>query len=356
MTCVAMVLAIFCGCSDKKKSKGAKKDVTSTPKAVVGLAAVPATATAVIGLDVSALAESAIVGRALERMFARDPGLQVALTKVLDDCDLDLGRDVDSATIALIPIGEAMVDSLLVAKGRFREGKIVACLGKSLGEVTGGRLETANFEGRALYHQVGGEGPGLWFSFGSGDTVLVSSGRASMEASLGSGPKLSGSRAGVARYLSRAATDANLWAIGNLDPAVAAGLVAATSGKVAAPSAVVASADLSDGLTLAAELQMASEEDAKVLISQATAQIAAVALVLQIDSLGRMVQKAELATDGHWATLRWSLTKEELHDLMGANLSEIGPRIDGSSIDKEGANDENPAPKSETERETQDGN
>jgi hypothetical protein len=305
----------------------------------------------VIGVDVRALADSPIVGRALERMFARDPGLQSALTKVLDDCHLDLKADVASATIALVPAEQGQIDSLLVAKGTFSEGKIVACLGKSLGEVAGGRLESAEFEGRALYHQVGGEGPGLWLAFGSRDTVMVSSGRGALEASLGSGPKLSGAKSGVARYLGRAKTDANLWAIGNIDPDVGAGLIAASGGQVAAPSAVVASADLSTGLALSAELQMATEADAKTLISQASAQLTAVALVLQIDSLGRMVQKAELVADGHWATLRWTLTKEELEDLMGANLSGLG-----SSIDKEGANDENPAPKSETERDIKDGN
>jgi len=354
-TCVAVALALVCGCSDKKKSKKADEPAKA-PLAVQGLSAVPANANAVIGVDVAALADSPVVARALERMFARDPGLQGALTKVLTDCRLDLKKDVASATIALVPSGAELVDSLLVAKGRFREGELVSCLGKSLSDVAGGRLETSQFEGRALYHQVGGEGPGLWFSFGSADTVLISSGRSSLEASLGTGPKLAGSKTGVARYLSRADTSANLWAIGMIDPAVGEGLIAATAGQVEAPSAVVASADLRDGLSLAADLQMRSEADAKILISQATAQIAAAALVLQIDSLGRMVQKAELSADGHWATLRWALSKEELQDLMGANLSGLGSSNDGSSIDNEGANDENPAPKSETERETQDGN
>lgn len=358
-TCFAIAVALVCGCSDKKKSKKAEEEIT--PLAVQGLAAIPANASAVIGIDVAALAGSPIVARALERMFARDPGLQAALSKVLDDCRLDLKTDVDSATIALVPAKAEMVDSLLVAKGRFKEGELVACLGKSLGAVAGGRLESATFEGRSLYHQVGGDGPGLWFSFGSPDTVLISSGRGSLEASLGSGPKLAGATTGVARYLSRVDTKANLWAIGMIDPAVGAGLIAATGGQVQAPSAVVATADLKHGLALAADLQMTNEADAKTLISQARAQIKAAAMVLQIDSLGRMVQKAELSADGHWATLRWALNKEELQDLLGANLSGIGTsddvsRNDGSSIDNEGANDENPAPKSETERETQDGN
>ncbi len=353
--CFALALALVGGCSDKKTSKKTE-ETAKAPPAVQGLAAVPANADAVIGVDVAALAQSPIVARALERMFARDPGLQEALAKVLDDCHLDLGKDVASATIALVPSKGQQIDSLLVAKGRFREGELVACLGKSLRDAAGGRLETAIFEGRATYHQVGGDGPGLWFSFGSTDTVLISSGRASLEASLGTGPKLAEAKTGVARYLSRANTKANLWAIGAIDPAVGEGLIAATAGQVKAPLAVVASADLSDGLAVAADLEMRSEADAKTLISQATAQIAAAALVLQIDSLGRLVQKAELSADGHWATLRWALSKEELQDVMGANLSGLGSSIDGSSIDNEGANDENPAPKSETERDTQDGN
>ncbi len=354
-TLVVGTMAVGLGCSDKKKSEN-DTPAKVVPPAVQGLEAIPASATQVIGVDVAALANSPIVLRALERMFASKPALRDGFRKVLGDCKLDLKSDVSSATIALIPTANGESDSLLVAKGRFEEGALVACLGKSLNSESGGRLETATLDGRSLYHQVGGEAPGLWFSFGSKETVLVSSGRPALEAALGTGAKFAKATTGVASLLSRANTSANLWAIGAIPSDVGEGLVGASGGLVKAPLAVVASADLSSGLSLGADLQLRSSEEANTLISQAKAQIAAAALVLQIDSLGRMVQKAELSADGSWATLRWAITNEELQDLMGANLSGLGASKNGSGIDNEGANDENPAPKSETERETQDGN
>jgi len=347
---LAIALAVVCGCKSKKTSKKEAEDKVAT-LSVQGLAAVPANATIAIGADVGALAKSPIVARALERMFTRDPGLQAELSKVLRACNLDLASDVFSATIALIPNAKAGTDSLLVSKGHFEEGKIVACLGKAMGDTVGSRLETTEFQGRPTYHQVGGEGPGLWLAFGSSDTILVSSGQEALQAALGDGPKLADGSAGIAKYLSRANTKADIWAIGEIEGAVGAGLVAATGGQVKAPVAVIASVDLSAGLALSADLLMASKEDANTLISQAKSQLSAVALVVQIDSLGRMVQKAELSADALWARLRWSITNEELQELLGANLSGLSP-----GIDKQGARDENPAPKSETERDTQDAN
>ncbi len=344
---IVVVAISLVGCSDKKKSESA--DTQAPPPVIQGLAAVPANATTVIGIDVAALAGSQVAERALQRLYAREPGLQAPLAEVFQACEIRPKRDLASVTIAILP-SAAKVDSLLVAKGKFEQGKLVSCLGKSLGKL-GGHLETSEFEGRPIYHEVrsgpGVSRPGVWLAFGSSDTVLLSSGRGALEEALGGGAKLSNTTSGegqhLGQYLSRAQTDANLWVLHSIDPLVGEGLIAATGGHIQAPIGVIASANLSGGLTLNVELEMRSEADAKMLISQAMSQLEAVALVLQIDSLGRMVQKAELAAEGHLATLRWSLNEEELRDLIGANLSDLS-----TSIDKHGANDENPA-KSESE-------
>ena len=356
------VVAISFGCSDKKKSE--ISNTQAPPPAIQGLAAVPANATTVIGIDVAALAGSQVADRALQRLYAREPRLQATLAQVLQACEIRPEHDLASVTIAIVPTA-ARVDSLLVAKGKFEQGKLISCLGKSLGKL-GSHLETSEFEGRPIYHEVrsgpgvsgpGVSGPGVWLTFGSADTVLLSSGREALVEALGVGAKVSNTPSGVGQYLSRAQTDADLWVLHRIDPVVGEGLIAAAGGHIQAPIGVIASADLSGGLILNVELEMRSEDDAKALILQAKSQLEAVALVLQIDSLGRMVQKAELAAEGHQATLRWSLNEEELTDLIGANLSDLS-----TSIDKNGANDENPAPvrngnsETETKREIEDGN
>jgi hypothetical protein len=346
----AVLLALGGGCGDKKKKEQASVDKPSLAS-VEGLQAVPANASAVIGLDMAKLVASPVVRRAVERVFAQDVSLREDLGAVLEACKIDLSKDISAATIALLPRGEH-TDSLLVAKGQLEESALTACLGRFLSE-SGGRLESAEFNGRALYHQVQADDPnGIWLSFGSKDTLLVASAREALEASLGEGQKLADAKTGLARFASRANTKAAIWAMAEIDAAVGEGLVAATNGQVKPAQSILGSVDLGEaGMSLALEVQMVSEADAKTLISQASIQVQGMALVLQIDAIGPLLKKLQLGTDGRWATLGWQLSEQELADLMGANMRGLS-----STIDNNGANEQNPAPKSEQEGNAEHGN
>lgn len=344
----AVLVALAGACGDKKKKEAAVD--TPALASIEGLHAVPASASAVIGLDLRKLVASPVVLRAVDRMFARDATLKAELSAVLAACKIDLTNDVEAATIALIPRGE-QTDSLLIVKGKLAESSLTACLGRFLGE-SGGRLETAEFEGRALYHQVIKDDPnGVWLSFGSKDTLLVASAREALELSLGNGLKLAKSESGLAQYATRAKTNSAIWAMAEVDAAIGEGLVAATQGQVKPAQSILASLDLGkEGMSLRLEVRMASESDAKTLISQASIQVQGLALVLQIDAIGPLLKKLELGTDGHWATLAWQLSEQEVADLMGANMLGLS-----STIDNNGANEQNPAPKSEHEGEAENG-
>ena len=346
----ALLLLLSGACSDKKKESSEQPPSPPTLAKVVGLHAVPASASAVIGLDVGEMAESPVVLRAIDRMFARDSTLKAELAAVLSACEIDITKDVFAATVALIPRGE-FTDSLLVAKGRFSESALTACLGRFLGE-SGGRLETSEFAGRTIYHQVGPDAvEGVWLSFGSADTLLVASARPALELSLGAGPKLATAKSGLAQFAARTKTEATIWAMASVDPEVGQGLVAATGGQVEAAKSILASLDLRDGgMDLLLEFEMQNSDDAKVLISQASIQVQGMALVLQVKSLGPLLKKVKLTTDGPWASLAWRLSEEEVADLMSANMLGLS-----STIDSNGANEQNPAPKSEQEGEAEHG-
>ncbi len=349
---VAVILVFTGACGDKKKKEEANPPADKpTLASVEGLQAVPASASVVIGLDVRKLVESPVVLRAVDRMLARDATLKDEFGAVLGACKIDLTKDVDAATVAMIPRGST-TDSLLVAKGRFSESALTACLGRFLGE-SGGRLESSEFEGRALYHQVGGEDPdGVWLSFGSKDTLLVASAREALELSLSDGEKLSGTKSALARFASRARTDAAIWAMATIDAAIGKGLVEATGGQVKPAQSILGSVDLSEeGMNLVLEVEMRSEQDAKTLISQVAIQAQGFAMVIQIDAIGPLIKKLQLGTDGPWATLGWRLSNQELADLMGASMLGLS-----STIDNDGANEQNPAPKSEQEGEAENGN
>ncbi len=347
----ALILVLSAACSDKKKeARATDSESVRTLASVEGLDAVPATASAVIGLDIAKLVESPVVLRAVDRMFARDATLKSELGAVLSACKIDIRKDLFGATVALIPHA-GLTESLLVARGRFSESALTACLGRFLGE-SGGRLESSDFEGRTIYHQVRPGAPdGVWLSFGSKDTLLVASARHALERALGDGPKLAKAKTGLARFAVRARTDATIWAMAEVDPEVGQGLVAATGGQVEAAQSIVASLDMENGaMGFVLEVEMRNSDDAKVLISQAAIQVQGLALVIQIDAIGPLLKKVTLDTDGPWATLGWKLSEEEVAEIMSANMLGLS-----STIDNNGANEQNPAPKSEHQGEAENG-
>ena len=118
-----------------------------------------------------------------------------------------------------------------------------------------------------------------------------------------------------------------------------------------APKAIALSADLRSGLQLKMQVELPSSKDATELVAQAKGQLGAAALILQESGIGTLVQKVEFQAESSWTVARWTLSEAELASLVSAAL----PR-GRSSIDNAPANDENPAPKSELERDDPNGN
>lgn len=327
----AAALVVACG----KKSEE-KADEAPELADIDGAMAVPADAVAVIGMDVSELAASPLVERAVSQMFVRDPGLKEQIEGLTSACDLDPGQDVESALIALLPgQDDAATESILVARGDLSESAIAACVGKRLAD-GGGSTTSVPWEGRILYRAVATRGGrAVWMSFGSDQTAVIASSREALEASLGDGRKLPTNEA-LAALVERAGADATLWGAGQIDPAVGQGLVGATGGQVQAPAAVFGHLGLAaaDGLDLLLGVEMASEEDATKLISIAKPQLAAASLMAQRHGLGPLVKRIESRGEGR--TARFSLR------LSAAELSEIT-----SVIDKSEQPVENPSPESE---------
>ncbi len=356
---VVLAASLAWGCSDKKKSKDEPVTPKVVPASVEGLQAVPSSATALIGIDVPALIASPVVLRAVERMFARDTTLKEDLTAVFDLCKFDLATDLSAATIAIVPQTQGeLEDSLLVAKGKFKEPVIRDCVGRYLKE-SGRSLEKSEVAGRSIYHEKAEDDLGLWFAFGSESTLLISSGRPLLMLALGDGPKVSQQKDGLARLLPKAKTTAGIWAMAKIAGDVAAGMKQATGGKVNPAKSVVGYVDFGEGVSTALELEMDTEADATALISMISEQLTAASMILQIDSLGRLIKKIEVSATSNWVRMDWALTEQELTDLLGSNLAG-NDAVDASTIDIEDRSDEDaglaPTPGSGLERETKNGN
>lgn len=301
------------------KDKSDQKKPAPPPAAVTGLAAVPASAGVVLGMDIEAIAGSWLVERAVGQMFLRDPGLEARVKQLITECRFDPARDLRSLVIAL-GSGEDEDQALMVATGTFSEPEVAACVEKSLSR-SGGSLTRSEVGGRRFYHTSGRDerDQGVWFTFGSPETLIAATSSEWLSAATGDGPKVT-SVEPMATWIERArpgAENADIWAAGVIDRSIGADLVELTGGKISAPPrALFARVGLRDGLDFTLAAITASEADAEALVAQASAQLTVGALALQSYGLGPLVSKLQVSAEGDTARLKLALGKEDLKDLL----------------------------------------
>jgi hypothetical protein len=93
--------------------------------------------------------------------------------------------------------------------------------------------------------------------------------------------------------------------------------VKASGGKLTAgPSAIIATADPTDGAKLDLAAVMASADDAKALESFANNELKIVTMVAQMKSLGAAVAKITVAVEGSVVRFRAPLTVEDVNHLL----------------------------------------
>jgi hypothetical protein len=328
--CLAVALGgAAAGCKDRKS----KEDERAAPAPVEGLAAIPSSAQVVIGFDVTALGRSPLVARAIEQMFARDPELEKDLRGIIDECELDPAKHVRRV---LLGMGKSTDDVVLVATGTFSEARLAACVGKhAAGE--GGQLRTRSIAGRTAYHVEGEpKRAPVYFAFGAEGTVLVSSSLSWLEAALTPGDSVADDPE-LGRLIELARPEAGMWAAGFVPAEVGQGLLAVAGGEVGAPPrAIFGHVDLGEGLDAELGAEMASEDDAKSLVSFVKPQLAALSLVAQRFGLGRLVQKIEVDAAAKVVYLRVSLSADEVRDLLARIDTEGGGDKDSALEDPEG--------------------
>jgi len=95
------------------------------------------------------------------------------------------------------------------------------------------------------------------------------------------------------------------------------GLVGASGGRLkAGPTAIVASLDPTDGAKLDLGAVMATGEDAKALESFANSEMKVIAMVAQMKSLGPLVAKVAITSEGTVVRFRAPLTVEDVNQLL----------------------------------------
>lgn len=310
---VVALLLVAAACGGKKQEAEPSAAV-KTPglTASPNRAAVPASATVVLGADVAALAESPLVELAIGYMLERDPVLAARVTSLSQDCELDLRRDLSKLVIGMGPEAGQVV---LIATGRFDERELTGCLNRSLSS-SGGSFVARPGEGRTIYKADGGQGA-VWLGFG-GDSLAIAVSDEWLVEAYGAGAKV-GDSPQLQGVLAQVDQDAALWGAALVPERIGKGVQGATGGMVQqGPSAMIGTLSLKDGISARMVAMMASPEDAKALATKAVFELALSAMAAQRVGLGPIVSKVKADADGAKVRIQLDLTISELNQVFTA--------------------------------------
>jgi hypothetical protein len=314
---LVLALALVPGCGKKK----AKPEV---PKAVAGLAAIPAGARVVIGIDVGRVAEAPLIQHAVGQMLLRDPELAQRIDRLLDDCQLDPVAQLQTVHIGLAdqPTKEVGRPVVMVVSGKLVETDLATCVGKTM-SASGGSLTTSQVGGRTIYKAAGGE-RAVWFAFGNVvapgpdglATLIVSPSEEWLGLAVGSGPRVLDDPE-MAQLVATADQSAGIWAAGKVAGTIGSGLVKVTGGQIKnPPQAMVASLDAREGIRFRLDVMMSAPEEANILKSFAQTQLGLLATLGQIKGLGPLLAKIGVETTGSKVTFQVQATEAEVRDAL----------------------------------------
>jgi hypothetical protein len=308
LAALALAAVVAAGCG-KKSSKATAE--------VAGLSAVPASATAVVVVDVPRILGSQLVERAVDQLLLRDPLLRDRWEQLTTTCKLD-ARKLKHVVLA---IGSHQPQAatgpvLMVVTGQIVETELASCVRTIVGQ-GGGTLTAKDLGGRTLYQAKDGNRT-MFFAFGKPDTVVLGSNEGYVTEALGPGKKAA-DNAELVGFMKLVDQKAPVWAAGKLDERLRGGLVKLTSGAVKeGPVAMLVSANPTDGLALEVGAVMANEQDAKTLESFAKTQIGVMAMAAQAKSLGTIVDKVTISADKQVVRFKAPLSAKDVNLLISA--------------------------------------
>jgi hypothetical protein len=321
----AAAIALAGGCGKKAS------EPSGPPPEVTGLAAVPANAQVVIGVDVGKLLGSQVVERAVDQLLLHNPVLSERWQRLHDDCKIDLGRQIKRMMLAIGPHPGPQPGTgpvILVVVGSIAEAQLKDCVAKLVG-TGGGTVTGKSVFGRTLYLAKDGNRT-MYFAYGKADTVVLGSNEAFVTEALGTGRKAPDD-AELAKWLRLANQNAPVWAVGRTDERVRNGLIQLTEGKVGAGAVgYTAMADFADGAKLELAVVMSKPEDAKSLESYVKGELALLTAAAQLKSLGPVVAKLNVTVENELVRLRLPLTVDDLNLLLSA-LDGGGPAAQDSA-------------------------
>ncbi|HEY4177699.1 MAG TPA: hypothetical protein VGM90_12725 [Kofleriaceae bacterium] len=315
---VAYIAIASAGCKGRNVPSGPPPEVT-------GLAAVPVTAQVIIGADVAKLSASPIVGKAVEQLLMRDQELSDSWSHVVDNCKIDLTKQIEHVMLALGPAGVGAVGTgpvLMVATGKVSEPDLASCVRTMVGK-GGGSLTSRTVGGRTLYLVKDGNRT-MHFGFGRADTIVLGTDEAWVTDALSAGKKVT-DNAEMMGWLKQVDQRSPVFAVGKVDDRTSSGLAKSSGGQLTkGPVAFVASMDPTSGAKVLLGVIMPDAASAKQLESFAKGELSLLAGVAQMKSLGTIANKVQLATVDNQLKFTASLSMDEVNQLLSV-LDEPAP-------------------------------
>ncbi|HUJ62798.1 MAG TPA: hypothetical protein VLX92_30055 [Kofleriaceae bacterium] len=285
---------------------------------VSGLAAVPASAQTVVAIDVQRVLAAPLISRAIDQLVLRDANLAARWQQLRDACKLDVDQ-IKHVMLAIGPHAGPQPGTgpvLVVATGKISETALATCVRGLIGQGSGS-LNTTQVDGKTMYEARDGNRV-MYFAFGRADTVVLGSSEAYVTEALGTGKKLLDDP-DFKRWIELANQKSPIWAAGHVDERVRQGLLRELSGKLSqGPVAEVLAFDPTSGAKLSVGLVMASDADAKTLESYAKEEKGLLGYFAQKFSLGKLVDRIQIAAEGAVLRLRLELDADDINQLISA--------------------------------------
>ncbi|MFT3698303.1 MAG: hypothetical protein QM831_34490 [Kofleriaceae bacterium] len=303
--------AVVTGCGKKTSSQGPSAEVT-------GLAAIPASAEVVIGIDVARVLDSPLVDRAIDLLLQRDPSLAERWDKLHASCKLE-PKQFSHVALAIGPHEGPQPGTgpvLVVATGKLVETDLATCVRAMVGQGSGG-LTASPLGNRTLYEARDGNRV-MYFAFGRPDTVVMSANRNYVTEALGTGKKVT-DNPDMQKWLSTVDQKAPIWAAGRVDDRVRQGMVKVMNGAITAgPVAITGSLDLGTGVKAEIGVLMPNPADAKAVETYAKTQLGLAAMAAQAKSLAKVVDAFEITSDGTRVRFIAALDQGQVNQLISA--------------------------------------
>jgi hypothetical protein len=280
---------------------------------------VPASAEVVVVADVSRVADSPLVQRAVDQLLSRDADLATRWQKLHESCKLDVSS-ISKIILAIGPHTGPQPGTgpvLMVASGKLAETDFATCVRGMVGQGSGS-LVPKEANGRRVYEAKDGNRV-MYFAFSKPDTVVMGSNEPFLLEALAAPGKKALDNPDLKRWIDLADQKAPLWAAGKVDERVRAGLVRVTNGQVSAgPVAIALAGDLANGVKLDMKLVMATPADAKALESFVKAQQGLLGYAAQAKGLGRLVDAIQISSDGDVVRFHAEVSVDDVNRLVSA--------------------------------------